>query len=44
MKCRMADAMMRAVDVATKKSVKKFGEESKVCMSLRIAAVLDGGR
>jgi hypothetical protein len=44
MKCKMADAMVRAAGVATKKSVKKFGEESKVCMSLRIAAVLDGGR
>jgi hypothetical protein len=40
----MADAIVRAVDVATKNSVKKFGEELKVCMSLRLAAVLDGGR
>jgi hypothetical protein len=42
--CRMADAMVRAVDVATKKSVRKFAEESKLCMSPRLAAVLDDGR
>lgn len=41
--CRMAGAMVRAVDAVMKKSVREFAEEPKLCISPRLAAVLDDG-